>query len=50
MEKQLAKAVCANKAHMKSKDVGETYEVKYDRVICDLWNRKFFNDQGMKQS
>jgi hypothetical protein len=43
MEKQLA--VCANKAHMKSKNVGETYEVKYDRVISDL-----FNEQGVKQS
>ena len=50
MEKQLAKAVCANKAHMKSKNVGETYEVKYDRVISDLWNRKMFNEQGVKQS
>ena len=47
---QLVKAVCANKAHMKSKNTSDTYEVKFDRVIADLWTRKMFDEQDGKQS
>ena len=49
MEGMLVKAVMANKAYKKSKSVNETYEVKYNRVIIDLWSRKVFSDQGPKQ-
>ena len=50
MEGMLVKAVMANKAYKKSKSVNETYEVKYNRVIIDLWSRKVFSDQGPKQA
>jgi hypothetical protein len=50
MEELLVKAVMASKAYKKSKSVNETYEVKYNRVIVDLWSRKVFSDQGPKQA
>lgn len=49
MEELLVRAVMAHKAFKKSKSVSETYEVKYNRVINDLWARKVFSDQGPKQ-
>jgi hypothetical protein len=50
MEELLVIAVMANKAYKKSKSVNETYEVKYNRVIVDLWSRKVFSDHGPKQA
>jgi hypothetical protein len=49
MEELLVKEVMA-KAYKKSKSVNETYEVKYYRVIVDLWPRKVFSYQGSKQA
>ena len=50
MELQLVKAVSVHKAHIKSKLQSETYEVKYNRVIIDLWGRRVFSEQGSSQT
>ena len=50
MELLLVKAVSVHKAYIKSKLQSETYEVKYNRVIIDLWGRRVFSEQGSSQT